>query len=130
MKIVNAAVIALSIIGTSEGAHAACLQSAVGGIWQAYSTNNSGGWVSCRLIINSAGTVGTSNCVASSGESAVLTKGKLTLSSAFNCTFKGSFRLGTVVHAINHATVAREKTQIEGVGTFPDGSFSFSMTKI
>ncbi len=130
MKPVSTAVAALSILGMSVGAQASCLQNTVGGVWQAYSFNNSGGWVSCRLIINSAGTVGRSTCTTSSGEATVLTRGKLTLNSGPYCTFTGSFRLGTVVHSIEHATVARGKSSMEGVGKFQDGSFTFSMTKI
>ena len=121
---------ATMFVGSAATASAACLLSDAAGVWIGYSYNNTGDWATCRFTIGSTGIVAPTTCKGSSGETAAFTNGKLTLASGPLCIFTGSFILGGEANTIKHATLSRDKISFEGVGTFADGTFVFSMTKI
>lgn len=114
-------------------AHANCTQPDVAGTWQAYaiSASNAGAyWVRCRVSINASGNVANSPCTDSNGGKGTLTNGTVQLKDPNSCTFTGKFTLGGTVNTIRHATMALDKISVEGVGTFPGGIFSVSLTKL
>jgi hypothetical protein len=114
----------------SQAAMSACTQGELAGSWQVYSFNSESVWATCRISVNSTGVIATTTCTSQTGQSASFTNGKITLTSAPNCTFKGSFRLGGQLNTVKHSTMSRDKILVQGVGTYSGGSFNFNMTKI
>jgi hypothetical protein len=129
----NARLILLSglfLCAAPYAAFAACTQADTKGNWQAYSTNSSGVGIFCKLGVNAAGNIANSICTATNGRSAPFANGKITLFSGPTCTFKGSFRIGSDLNTVTHATMTRDKLVIQGVGAYPGGSFSFSLIRL
>lgn len=120
----------LLFCGSAVAASAACTQADAKGSWQAYSTNSAGVRIYCKLSVNAAGTIANSVCTATNGLTAPFSSAKITLFSGPACTFKGSFRIGAELNTVRHATMTRDKLAIEGVGTYPGGSFSFSLIRL
>lgn len=126
----TAAIIAASLwIISGQTVNAACTQSEVAGVWQAYSINSEVYWVRCRISVNSVGTIANNTCISSIGTSASMTNGRIRLSAGSTCTYTGSFSLGGLAHAIRHATMSKDKISVQGVGTYSGGSFNFNLTK-
>lgn len=112
---------------------AACSQADIAGKWHAYSTNwGSGGRsyrVECSLTVGKDGAIGDSTCTSSLRKTAPMTNGRLTLSSAAHCSYRGSFLWITAPNQVTQLALSSDRKSGTGTGTFPDGHFTFTMTK-
>ncbi|HET7681473.1 MAG TPA: hypothetical protein VFK79_15220, partial [Xanthobacteraceae bacterium] len=125
---------AASLLFPAAAANAACLQSDLGGTWQAYTLSIKGGntyWARCKLVINgSTGAIANTNCFTAFGYTA-LTQGKATLANAANCTFTAQYKIAGVLNTLVHGTLSKDKEVGQGVGTLPSfGQFTLNMTKL
>lgn len=124
---------AAALAGATSSASAACLQSDAAGKWQSYSTSITVAgpyWLRCALTVSATGAISPATCFSSAGVTGNLSGGSVTLSNASKCTFTGTFTVSGVVNTLSHLTLAKNKAQAEGVGTFSGGIFTLSLTKL
>lgn len=136
MKIVLRTLAALIVAAGSLAptlASAACIQSELSGVWQAYVFSVNGGaaaWASCRITVAVNGNIANTNCTTSAGINAPLTQGKLTLNDPALCRFTATFKVGPTVNKVTHATLARGHVSADGVGFIGSTAFFFALDKI
>lgn len=117
------------MLGLTQAAFAACIQGNATGNWQMYGIDGAGGWVRCKLAINALGNAANTTCVTTSA-SLPLTNGRVKLAIGPTCTFNGGFNIAGIAYTIRHATMSLDKITMEGVGSYPGGTFSFNLTKL
>jgi hypothetical protein len=127
------AAVGLASLLASAVVQAACSQADIAGEWQAYSTNWASGGrsyrVECSISVGKEGALGYSICTSSLGKRAPVINGGLTLSNAAGCSYRGSFLWMTAPNQITQMTLSSDKRSGTGTGKFPDGHFTFVMTK-
>jgi len=109
---------------------AACPLNDFDGAARVYATGWDGqdaNWLNCRVDISNTGAV-TGSCINSDGQRANISNGSI---SKFGntCSFQGQFTLAGVVHRIRHGTISVDMLTASGVGTFPGGSFLFTLVR-
>ena len=131
MKTAIPAIVASILIPTAV--NAACVQADLTGTWQVYSSgwdSPQAYWTRCKMTINANGTMSNGTCTNSAGQSGPMTAASAILTAPSTCTYTAQFRVGGALNRVLHATLARDKNTGNGVGTFPGGTFIFSMTKL
>jgi hypothetical protein len=111
-------------------AEASCLQGNAAGQWMAYSMNSAGQGVNCRILVSATGTITSGSCTATGSGSFPVQSGSVRLANSVLCTFTGSIRFNGLTNTVRHATMSRDKTVVEGLGSYSGGQFVFSMVKI
>jgi hypothetical protein len=128
---------ALLLIAAAAPAGATCKQADIAGTWTAYSigkdsANNQLAWVSCNLVINTAGrfSTGTSSCTAS-GKTVGL-QGMLKLSGPAKCLYSGSFTIPEAPHTdpIPALTLSLDKQTASGAGGHNGTTDVFVLTMV
>jgi hypothetical protein len=133
---IKAIVPAALLLATAATAQGACTQADIAGTWTAYTVgqDNTGrlAWVSCNLVIGSAGgfTKATSFCTAAA--SLVQAQGALKLLSGAKCAYKGSITIvqAGAANAIPSLTLSQDKQSASGVGGLDGGSNVFMLTMV
>lgn len=125
-----AAVLGLSL---GQAAQAACTLADIKGTWKAYSSGTDSGvtyWRSCKVVIAANGNVSNPSCVDSIGTTTTMSQGKVSLQKGADCAYSAKFKFAGQNNTVDNMTLARDKLTVYGVGSFPTGSFIFSMVKI
>ncbi len=117
-------------------AGATCTQADAKGTWASYSVGldaKTDYWMYCVLWIDASGKfkAANSSCTLSSGLKSPA-QGTFHMIDGNLCAFNGGIELtkGTAEDFIKHATLAYDKHSAEGVGSFENGGFSFSLVRI
>jgi hypothetical protein len=112
---------------------AECAPADMQGVWQIYSINSDGEVIQCRVAIGPMGSMSNGDCLiyfSSRAEAAVLSSGRIILSSSKTCTYKGSFELNGTVNTLRHVTLSSAKNEGQGIGTYLGGSFMLNISKL
>jgi hypothetical protein len=136
MKRLAAIISGVAMLLTPAVANAACSQSNLTGVWQAYTAGVGGAvpafnWVRCKIRIADTGAIANTTCTTMAGASVALTNGVATLTIPGTCTFVTQFEIAGALYHVKHATLGPTDKRIgNGVGTFQGGGFAFNMTRL
>ena len=122
--------VVLAGLTLSSTANATCTQANMVGTWEAYSLSaQTGIWTRCKMTVTTTGAFTNASCVDLDANAAPVT-GNVKLLNGALCAFNGKIVAGGETSTIKHMTLSQDKITAEGVGTFPGGTFIFSLTKI